>query len=174
MFLKGCLATGRLLSSFASRIGTVSSSWQPMLSAETAATASSSFGWRSLHTSVTWWKNSLLQQMHERGGPPPRRSRSKMKSPISGSNVMRGVVVKTVIRHPKKPNSGNRKCVLVKLTNGREICSYIPGVGHNLQEHSQVLVMGGRRRDLIGVRTKIVRGQLDCAPHKACNPASKK
>jgi len=177
MLLKACMATsGRLLSSVTSGIGMLSAAWSPTPS---TAAVSSAFGerrafWPSLHTSASCSKNSLLQQMHERGGPPPRRSRSKMKSPISGSNVMRAVVLKTVIRHPKKPNSGNRKCALVKLTNGREICSYIPGVGHNLQEHSQVLVMGGRRRDLIGVRTKIVRGQLDCAPAKACNPAATK
>lgn len=72
-----------------------------------------------------------------------------------------------VIRHPKKPNSGNRKCAIVKLSNGREVCAYIPGEGHNLQEHSQVLVRGGRRRDLIAVKANVIRGKLDCAPAKA-------
>lgn len=94
----------------------------------------------------------------------PRRSRSKDKSPISGYNHYKGIVLKTVIRHPKKPNSGNRKCAIVRLSTGAEVCAYIPGVGHNLQEHSQVLVKGGRRRDLISVKANIVRGKFDCAP----------
>ena len=72
-----------------------------------------------------------------------------------------------VIRHPKKPNSGNRKCAIVRLSTGSEVCAYIPGEGHNLQEHSQVLVKGGRRRDLISVRANIIRGKLDCAPVRA-------
>ncbi|CAJ0953553.1 unnamed protein product, partial [Mesorhabditis belari] len=108
-------------------------------------------------------RNSILQHMHYQG-MPKRRSRSCDKSPISGYNAIKGIVLKTVIRHPKKPNSGNRKCAIVKLSNGNEICAYIPGVGHNLQEHSQVMVKGGRRRDLIAVRANIIRGKLDCAP----------
>nr|CDJ89526.1 unnamed protein product [Haemonchus contortus]CDJ98437.1 Ribosomal protein S12 S23 domain containing protein [Haemonchus contortus] len=108
--------------------------------------------------------NNILQFMHYRNGPPPRRSRSKDKSPISGHNYCKGIVLKTVIRHPKKPNSGNRKCAIVRLTTGAEVCAYIPGVGHNLQEHSQVMVRGGRRRDLISVKANIIRGKLDCAP----------
>ena len=76
-------------------------------------------------------------------------------------------LLSAVIRHPKKPNSGNRKCAIVRLSNGREVCAYIPGEGHNLQEHSQVLVKGGRRRDLIAVRANIIRGKLDCAPVRA-------
>ena len=75
----------------------------------------------------------------------------------------RGVctVVKTVT--PKKPNSALRKVARVKLSNGYEVTSYIPGVGHNLQEHSVVLIRGGRVKDLPGVRYHIVRGTLDCA-----------
>ena len=75
----------------------------------------------------------------------------------------RGVctVVKTVT--PKKPNSALRKVARVKLSNGYEVTSYIPGIGHNLQEHSVVLVRGGRVKDLIGVRYHIVRGTLDTA-----------
>jgi small subunit ribosomal protein S12 len=71
------------------------------------------------------------------------------------------VVVKTMT--PKKPNSALRKVARVRLTNGKEITAYIPGVDHNLQEHSIVLVRGGRVRDLPGVRYHIVRGSLDCA-----------
>ncbi|XGW04370.1 hypothetical protein V3C99_015494, partial [Haemonchus contortus] len=118
----------------------------------------------TFHSSTATWMNNILQFMHYRNGPPPRRSRSKDKSPISGHNYCKGIVLKTVIRHPKKPNSGNRKCAIVRLTTGAEVCAYIPGVGHNLQEHSQVMVRGGRRRDLISVKANIIRGKLDCAP----------
>ncbi|ETN74649.1 ribosomal protein S12 [Necator americanus] len=119
---------------------------------------------RILHTSTNAMRNSILQFIHYRNGPPKRRSRSNDKSPISGYNHFKGIVLKTVIRHPKKPNSGNRKCAIVRLSTGKEVCAYIPGVGHNLQEHSQVLVCGGRRRDLISVKANIVRGKFDCAP----------
>ncbi|KAL6740907.1 hypothetical protein Aduo_014215 [Ancylostoma duodenale] len=118
----------------------------------------------SFHTSVSAMRNNILQFIHYRNGPPKRRSRSKDKSPISGYNHFKGIVLKTVIRHPKKPNSGNRKCAIVRLSTGKEVCAYIPGVGHNLQEHSQVLVRGGRRRDLISVKANIIRGKFDCAP----------
>ncbi|KAF8356373.1 hypothetical protein PRIPAC_97996 [Pristionchus pacificus] len=73
-------------------------------------------------------------------------------------------LILAVIRHPKKPNSGNRKCATVRLSTGAEVCAYIPNVGHNLQEHSQVMVRGGRRRNLISVKSNIIRGKLDCAP----------
>ncbi len=66
-------------------------------------------------------------------------------------------------RTPKKPNSALRKVAKVRLTNGKEVMAYIPGEGHNLQEHSIVLVRGGRVKDLPGVRYHIVRGALDCA-----------
>ncbi|EYC15713.1 hypothetical protein Y032_0036g3313 [Ancylostoma ceylanicum] len=118
----------------------------------------------SFHASVCTMRNNILQFIHYRNGPPKRRSRSKDKSPISGYNFFKGIVLKTVIRHPKKPNSGNRKCAIVRLSTGKEVCAYIPGVGHNLQEHSQVLVRGGRRRDLISVKANIIRGKFDCAP----------
>ncbi|KAL1230432.1 Small ribosomal subunit protein uS12m [Trichinella spiralis] len=103
-----------------------------------------------------------LYDMHLRGGPPARRPQPK--SPISGHPQMRGVVLKVLIKKPKKPNSANRKCVLVRLTNGKETVAWIPGEGHNLQEHSQVLVEGGRKPDLIGVKIRVIRGKLDCAP----------
>ncbi|VDN56210.1 unnamed protein product [Dracunculus medinensis] len=121
---------------------------------------------KHFHINCSLWRNNFLQFLHERGGPPKRRSRSNDKKPISGQSCFKGIVLKLVIRHPKKPNSGNRKCAIVRLSNGKEICAYIPGVGHNLQEHSHVLVEGGRRRDLIAVRANIVRGKLDCAPVK--------
>jgi small subunit ribosomal protein S12 len=93
----------------------------------------------------------------------PRRSKtSKSKTPLLEiCPQKRGVclLVKTVT--PKKPNSALRKVARVRLSNGKEVTAYIPGEGHNLQEHSIVLVRGGRVRDLPGVRYKIVRGVLD-------------
>ncbi|MFO7172010.1 MAG: 30S ribosomal protein S12 [Bacillota bacterium] len=88
----------------------------------------------------------------------------KSKAPaLKGNPFRRGVctVVKTTT--PKKPNSALRKIARVRLTNGIEVTAYIPGEGHNLQEHSVVLVRGGRVKDLPGVRYHIVRGALDCA-----------
>ena len=75
----------------------------------------------------------------------------------------RGVCLIVKTQTPKKPNSARRKVARVRLSNGKEITAYIPGVDHNLQEHSIVLVRGGRVRDLPGVRYHIVRGSLDCA-----------
>src|SRR5687767_13719456 len=81
----------------------------------------------------------------------------------SASPFKRGVCVKVFTTTPKKPNSALRKFARVRLTNGMEITAYIPGEGHNLQEHSVVLVRGGRVKDLPGVRYKVVRGTLDAA-----------
>ena len=81
---------------------------------------------------------------------------------LQGSPQKRGVCTRVYTTTPKKPNSALRKVARVRLTNGQEVTSYIPGVGHNLQEHSIVLVRGGRVRDLPGVRYHIVRGVLDC------------
>ncbi len=75
----------------------------------------------------------------------------------------RGVCLQVKTQTPKKPNSALRKVARVRLSNGKEISAYIPGVDHNLQEHSIVLVRGGRVRDLPGVRYHIIRGSLDCA-----------
>lgn len=75
----------------------------------------------------------------------------------------RGVCTRVYTTTPKKPNSALRKVARVRLTNGIEVTSYIPGVGHNLQEHSVVLIRGGRVKDLPGVRYHIIRGALDCA-----------
>jgi small subunit ribosomal protein S12 len=75
----------------------------------------------------------------------------------------RGVCVRVYTSTPKKPNSALRKVARVRLTNGKEVTTYIPGIGHNLQEHSIVLIRGGRVKDLPGVRYHIVRGHLDTA-----------
>lgn len=87
---------------------------------------------------------------------------TKTKAPaLDGSPQRRGVCTRVYTTTPKKPNSALRKVARVKLTNGMEVTSYIPGVGHNLQEHSIVLIRGGRVKDLPGVRYHIVRGTLD-------------
>lgn len=87
----------------------------------------------------------------------------KTSSPaLKGCPQKRGVCVRVYTTTPKKPNSALRKVARVKLTNGMEVTSYIPGEGHNLQEHSVVLIRGGRVKDLPGVRYHIIRGALDC------------
>ncbi|MGH9862421.1 MAG: 30S ribosomal protein S12 [Candidatus Acidiferrales bacterium] len=88
--------------------------------------------------------------------------RSKTKSPaLQGSPQKRGVCVQVKTMTPKKPNSALRKVARVRLSNGMEVTVYIPGVGHNLQEHSIVLIRGGRVKDLPGVRYHVIRGTLD-------------
>jgi len=91
-----------------------------------------------------------------------KKAITKTKSPaLSACPQRRGVCVQVMTRTPKKPNSALRKVAKVRLTNGEEVIAYIPGEGHNLQEHSIVLVRGGRVKDLPGVRYHIVRGTLD-------------
>ena len=91
-------------------------------------------------------------------------SEKKKKSPsLKGNPQKRGVCVRVYTTTPKKPNSALRKVARVKLVNGIEVTAYIPGIGHNLQEHSIVLIRGGRTKDLPGVRYKIIRGALDTA-----------
>jgi len=89
-----------------------------------------------------------------------RRSKSRA---LRSCPQKRGVCVRVTTMTPKKPNSALRKIARVRLTNTIEVTSYIPGIGHNLQEHSQVLVRGGRVKDLPGVRYHIIRGALDAA-----------
>jgi small subunit ribosomal protein S12 len=91
-----------------------------------------------------------------------KKSRKKDKTPaLQGCPQKRGVCVRVYTSTPKKPNSALRKVARVRLTNGIEVTSYIPGVGHNLQEHSVVLIRGGRVKDLPGVRYHILRGTMD-------------
>ena len=102
-----------------------------------------------------------IQQLVREGRERPR---GKTKSPaLKGSPQRRGVCTRVYTTTPKKPNSALRKVARVRLTTGVEVTAYIPGIGHNLQEHSIVLVRGGRVKDLPGVRYKIVRGTLDTA-----------
>ena len=93
-----------------------------------------------------------------------RDVKKKSKSPdLEACPQKRGVCLQVMTRTPKKPNSALRKVARVRLSNGREITAYIPGEGHNLQEHSIVLVRGGRVRDLPGIKYHIIRGSLDAA-----------
>ncbi|XP_053116383.1 28S ribosomal protein S12, mitochondrial-like [Hemicordylus capensis] len=103
---------------------------------------------------------ATLNQLHRLGRPqrPPPKP-----GPTAGRPQLKGVVLKTLIRKPKKPNSANRKCARVRLSTGKEATCFIPGEGHNLQEHNIVLVEGGRTQDLPGVKLKVVRGKYDCA-----------
>ncbi len=108
-----------------------------------------------------------------RHGREPRRYKSRAPALQRGFNVLenrpafypspfkRGVCIKVTTMTPKKPNSALRKVARVRLTNGMEVTAYIPGEGHNLQEHSVVIIRGGRVKDLPGVRYHIVRGVLD-------------
>src|ERR1700694_1713324 len=90
------------------------------------------------------------------------RPRYKTSSPaLEGSPQKRGVCIRVYTQTPKKPNSALRKVARVRLTNSMEVTTYIPGVGHNLQEHSIVLIRGGRVKDLPGVRYHVIRGTLD-------------
>lgn len=74
---------------------------------------------------------------------------------------LKGTVLKTMIKKPKKPNSANRKICKIKLSNGKTILAHIPGEGHNIQEHSMVLVRGGRTKDLPGIKYRVIRGKYD-------------
>ncbi len=102
-----------------------------------------------------------IQQLVRKG----RKSKpTKAKTPaLKGSPQRRGVCTRVYTHTPKKPNSALRKVARVRLTSGTEVTAYIPGEGHNLQEHSIVLVRGGRVKDLPGVRYKVVRGSLDAS-----------
>ena len=95
-------------------------------------------------------------------GREPNRARNKVPA-LQGCPQKRGVCTRVYTTTPKKPNSALRKVAKVRLTNGYEVVCYIPGEGHNLQEHSVVLIRGGRVKDLPGVRYHVVRGALDTA-----------
>jgi small subunit ribosomal protein S12 len=100
-----------------------------------------------------------IQQLVRQGRMPRRK---KTKSPdMQASPQKRGVCIRVSTMTPKKPNSALRKVARVRLSNAREVWAYIPGEGHNLQEHSVVLIRGGRVKDLPGVRYHIIRGTLD-------------
>jgi small subunit ribosomal protein S12 len=119
-----------------------------------------------LQTIFVFWSCGLKEsglptfsQLVRKGRTAPRY---KTASPaLQGSPQRRGVCTRVYTQTPKKPNSALRKVARVRLTNGVEVTTYIPGIGHNLQEHSIVLIRGGRVKDLPGVRYHVVRGTLD-------------
>ena len=100
-----------------------------------------------------------VNQLVRKGRKSPK---AKVKTPaLRGAPQKRGVCTRVYTTTPKKPNSALRKVARVRLTNGIEVTTYIPGVGHNLQEHSIVMIRGGRVKDLPGVRYHVIRGTLD-------------
>jgi len=102
-----------------------------------------------------------ISQLVRKGRQPIKK---KTKAPALRANPQkRGVCLSVRTATPRKPNSALRKIARVRLTNGMEVTTYIPGIGHNLQEHSVVLIRGGRVKDLGGVRYHVIRGALDCA-----------
>ena len=110
----------------------------------------------------TWSQGVTVPTFHQLVKKGRTAPRYKTASPaLQGSPQRRGVCTRVYTQTPKKPNSALRKVARVRLTNGIEVTSYIPGEGHNLQEHSIVLIRGGRVKDLPGVRYHIVRGTLD-------------
>src|SRR3989442_11516465 len=109
-----------------------------------------------------------ISQLVRRGREAARK---KSKTPaMQACPQKRGVCIRVYTTTPKKPNSALRKVARVRLTNGLEVTSYIPGVGHNLQEHSIVMIRGGRVKDLPGIRYHIIRGTLDTAGVAGRNP----
>lgn len=116
---------------------------------------------------------TINQLVHKKRGNKVRKSKApvlcvglntiKKKTTDITAPQKRGVCTRVGTKTPKKPNSALRKYARVRLSNGKEVDTYIPGIGHNLQEHSVVLIRGGRVKDLIGVRYHIVRGTLDTA-----------
>lgn len=106
------------------------------------------------------WKEQISLYRIDKRGPLPRRKRL---DPLGGAPQLAGLVLKTLIKKPKKPNSANRKCVLVRLSSGKEVNAYVPGIGHNLQEHSRVLVKKHRVKDVPGLKLRVIRGVYDCS-----------
>lgn len=102
-----------------------------------------------------------INQLVRKGRDKPKKKSSAPA--LQGQPQVRGVCTRVGVTKPKKPNSGHRKVARVRLTNGNEVQALIPGEGHNLQQHSMVLVEGRSRRDLPGVKYQVVRGALDCA-----------
>lgn len=103
-----------------------------------------------------------------------KKKRRRIKAPaLEGCPQKAGTVLRVYVTSPKKPNSANRRCVRVRLTNGMEVSAYDPGEVSNLQEHSQVLIRGGRVKDLPGVRYHVIRGKLDAHGARGPSPTNK-
>lgn len=112
-------------------------------------------------------RKGRTKQAYRSKSPALMRGMNLLKNKViifpKGTPFKRGVCVRVYTITPKKPNSAIRKVARVRLTNGMEVTAYIPGIGHNLQEHSVVMIRGGRVKDLPGVRYHIIRGKLDAA-----------
>jgi small subunit ribosomal protein S12 len=122
------------------------------------------FYWRVFRNEFSWEQGESVPTFSQLVRNGRKKIRVKTKSPaLDGCPEKRGVCVRVYTQTPKKPNSALRKVARARLTNSAEVTTYIPGIGHNLQEHSIVLVRGGRVKDLPGVRYHIVRGTLDAA-----------
>ncbi|XP_063721746.1 small ribosomal subunit protein uS12m-like [Symsagittifera roscoffensis] len=93
---------------------------------------------------------------------PPVYRRHKKFDAMKGNPQRKGIIVKLLIKKPKKPNSANRKCAYVRLADGSHVYAYIPGIGHSLQEHNVVLIQGGGPQDVPYVYCSVIRGKLDC------------
>lgn len=106
-------------------------------------------------------RNATLNQIRKGRGLITRKDRPTKSPHLENCPIKKGVVLRVMILKPKKPNSAQRKAVRVRLTNGEVVSAYIPGIGHNCQEHSVVYVRGGRSQDLPGVKYHLVRGAMD-------------
>lgn len=116
-----------------------------------------------------WKEQASLYKLEAKGRP----KKQYKPSPLGDRPQIRGIVLKTVIKKPKKPNSANRKCVYVRLSNGKEVTAFVPGIGHNLQEHSNVLIRWHRVKDVPGLKLRVIRGVYDCALVLKRGPTSK-
>ncbi|KAI0754968.1 ribosomal protein S12 [Daedaleopsis nitida] len=123
----------------------------------TASPFSACFLARSFHPTIP--AAATLNQATRR--KPKKKTRASKSPLLEGNTQKKGVVSQIFIAKPKKPNSAKRKVARVKLSTGKTVQAYVPGEGHNLQDHSVVLIRGGRAQDLPGVRYKVVRGTLD-------------
>lgn len=112
-----------------------------------------------------WKEQRSLLKLDARG----MRYKRKRPNPIDKKPQIKGIVLRTLIKKPKKPNSANRKCVLVRLSNGKEKTCFVPGIGHNLQDHSRVLILYKRVKDVPGLKLRVIRGVYDCSPLKSFN-----
>ena len=120
-------------------------------------TLKSRLSFSNVHTSSVFFRT--IGQVIRQG---PVKPKHKKLGPLSGHPQMKGIVLQTFVRKPKKPNSAQRKCCRVRLSNGKELTAFIPYEGHTLQEHNVVLVEQSRTQDLPGVRVRVIRGKYDC------------
>ncbi|RHZ59442.1 mitochondrial 37S ribosomal protein uS12m [Aspergillus thermomutatus] len=138
------------------------SRFHPVLRTPTAVTAARAAGAGPItrHFSTSPFRQATYNQVR-RGCRESQRARRSRSPALVGRAQMKGVCLKTGITKPKKPNSGERKTARVRLSSGKVVTAYIPGEGHNVQQHSVVLVRGGRAQDCPGVKYHLVRGAMD-------------